>query len=301
MKSRKWMCLASLLAFAGVASAAHAADKASASLGTDINPTIIGGTPVASGKYPFMVTVQLKGFGGDNAYDRHWCGASLISPWLVLTAAHCAEGFESENLSVIAGRTVLTNDGQGVAADVDGIYVHPKYVAGDQGYDVAVLVLKSPITKIKPIELVTAGTDALERPGTLLTNTGWGNTIQQNPFPPGGSGVNSPNRLQGVDLPVVSYAECAFAYRNSRSITVTEGVDICAGRTGKDACQGDSGGPLFVALPGGKRFIQVGVVSRGEGCGATGYPGIFTRVANPDISAFIADPFSGVKLAPKSR
>ncbi|MEH6414012.1 S1 family peptidase [Pseudomonas sp. CGJS7] len=300
MKSRKWMYLASLLTFVGLVGSAHAADKNSVSPGTGVSPMIIGGDNVANGKYPFMVTVQLKGFGGDNAYDRHWCGASLISPWLVLTAAHCAEGFESENLSVIAGRTVLTNDKQGVAADVDGIYVHPKYLAGDQGYDVAVLVLKSPITKIKPIELVTAGTDALERPGTLLTNIGWGNTIQQNPFPPGGSGVSSPNRLQGVDLPVVSYAECAFAYRNSR-ITVTEGVDICAGRTGKDACQGDSGGPLFVALPDGKRFIQVGVVSRGEGCGSTGYPGIFTRLANQDISAFIANPFSGVKLARKAR
>ena len=51
-------------------------------------------------------------------------------------------------------------------------------------------------------------------------------------------------------------------------------------------------GPLFVALPGEKNFLQVGVVSRGAGCGATGYPGVFTRVANEEISAFIADPFS---------
>lgn len=294
MKAFKWIGLAATLALAGLSVSAQAAQPAQKDL---VRPQIIGGIDVGNGKYPFMVTVQLKLLGGANAYDNHWCGGSLISRWLVLTAAHCV-GFDAAQYSVIAGRTALKNDAQGIKAEVDSAYVHPKYLAGDGGYDVAILVLKTPIDKIKPVALVTAGTDALERPGTQLTNIGWGNTIQQNPFPPGGNGSRQPNRLQEVQLPVVSYAECAYAYRGT-GMLAAQGLDICAGRTGKDACQGDSGGPLFVALPGDKNFLQVGVVSRGSGCGATGYPGVFTRVANEEISAFIANPFSkGVKLAP---
>lgn len=293
MKALQWIGLAATLALAGLSATAQAAQK---DAGDIVRPQIIGGTDVSNGKYPFMVTVQLKLLGGENAYDNHWCGGSLISPWLVLTAAHCV-GFDAEQYSVIAGRTALKNDAQGIKAEVAATYVHPKYLAGDGGYDVAILELKTPITKIKPVALVTAGTDALERPGTSLTNIGWGNTIQQDPFPPGGSGVNQPNRLQEVQLPVVSYAECEYAYRGT-GMLASQALDLCAGRTGKDACQGDSGGPLFVALPGSKSFLQVGVVSRGAGCGATGYPGVFTRVANEEISAFIANPFAkGVKLA----
>ncbi|QQP97357.1 S1 family peptidase [Lysobacter enzymogenes] len=292
MKASHCIGLATVLALAGLSASAQAAQK---DAGDIVRPQIIGGIDVGNGKYPFMVTVQLKLLGGDNAYDNHWCGGSLISPWLVLTAAHCV-GFDAAQYTVIAGRTALKNEAQGIKAEVAAAYVHPKYLAGDGGYDVAILELKAPITKIKPVALVTAGTDALERPGTQLTNIGWGNTIQQNPFPPGGNGVNQPNRLQEVQLPVVSYAECEYAYRGT-GMLASQALDLCAGRTGKDACQGDSGGPLFVALPGSKNFLQVGVVSRGAGCGATGYPGIFTRVANEEISAFIANPAAkGVKL-----
>ena len=40
--------------------------------------------------------------------------------------------------------------------------------------DTAVIHLASPINGIAPVQLVTPGVDALERPGTLATVTGWG-------------------------------------------------------------------------------------------------------------------------------
>ena len=52
---------------------------------------------------------------------------------------------------------------------------------------------------------------------------------------------------------------------------------ICAGEIagGKDSCQGDSGGPLFIIdqIVKKVKFVQVGIVSYGDGCGEVYKPG----------------------------
>jgi secreted trypsin-like serine protease len=47
----------------------------------------------------------------------------------------------------------------------------------------------------------------------------------------------------------------------------------------KDTCQGDSGGPLVGKTANGT-FIQVGIVSWGEGCGIPTVHGVYTRLAS---------------------
>ncbi len=250
---------------------AEAADRVS------VRPQVVGGQDVPDGKYPFMVSIGYKKAGG-NQYERHFCGGSLIGPYVVLTAAHCMV-FAPEEMVVTVGRTMLTST-QGVKRNVTRYEVHPKY--GSQGYDVALVYLDRPVNKIKPIKLVTPGADALERPGRVVTAIGWGN-IRQQPVGPGDGGWHQPDRLREVRVLIVSDDECAISYEGR----IHAETEICAGRTNKDTCQGDSGGPLFSKVPGRDEYVQIGITSWGYGCGATGYPGVYTRLSNTEIGRFV--------------
>ncbi|ROT77357.1 putative trypsin-1-like [Penaeus vannamei] len=100
--------------------------------------------------------------------------------------------------------------------------------------------------------------------GKTATATGWGTTS---------SGGSSSDTLREVDVTVLSNTACqSGSYGSAIKDTM-----LCAGSTGKDSCQGDSGGPL-VFKDGGGNYDQIGVVSWGYGCGARGYPGVYTRV-----------------------
>ena len=52
-------------------------------VGLVVDPRIIGGTPTDGQEYPFFVQA-------DTDESGFYCGASLIAPDVVLTAAHCA-------------------------------------------------------------------------------------------------------------------------------------------------------------------------------------------------------------------
>jgi secreted trypsin-like serine protease len=260
---------------------------------------IIGGRPVPDGAYPFQAALLAESFG-DNDHQRQYCGGSLISPFHVLTAAHCVDFIGDEpgqlplsDLRVVVGRTVLSS-AQGERRAVVDIAVHPQWSPETFSYDAAVITLAAPVLTVRPVRLVTPGTDALERPGTQATVTGWGNTIAQ-PAGPGGGGTNYPDRMQQATVPIVSRADCRTAY--AAADAVINATMLCAGRTNRDTCQGDSGGPLFLRAVGTPGFIQVGITSWGLGCGATGFPGVYTRLGNRRIGNFVLQVTGGVPVA----
>jgi secreted trypsin-like serine protease len=229
---------------------------------------IVGGGQAVNDEYPFMAALLSKGPG--TAYERQFCGASLVDPYTILTAAHCVEGAKPKDLQVAVGRTQLSDSEQGEVRGVVDINVHPRYLNGQGAYDSALLLLRRPVDSVEPIALPTPGTDSLLRPGQKATVIGWGTTAFGQ--------ANYPDRLREVNVPILSHDECLVSYPE-----YDKKVDFCAGTEGKDSCQGDSGGPIFRTVPGTQTRIQIGTVSRGDGCAAQGAPGIYTSTSSASL------------------
>lgn len=263
---------------------------------------VIGGKPVPDDTYRFQVALLNTEYGDDDR-DRQFCGGSLIGPYTVLTAAHCVDDLGDDpetqtplsEIRAVIGRTVLSSK-QGVRLTPVGVEVHPRWNSDlGTGPDVAVLYLPKPV-RIPPVLLATRGSDALERPGRAATVTGWGNTARQ-PTGPGDGLVEPANRLRAAQVPIVADDECAAAYTFGDDDRGFDGAEmICAGRTDVDTCQGDSGGPMFVTTPAGYR--QIGITSWGYGCGATGFPGVYTQVSAPTINDWVTQTTGGLPPQP---
>ncbi|CAH0002181.1 unnamed protein product [Clonostachys byssicola] len=78
--------------------------------------------------------------------------------------------------------------------------------------------------------------------------------------------------LRKVSIPIVSRDKCQVAYPSSN---ITE-IMFCAGTGGKGSCDYDSGGPVIDQAIG----EVVGLVSWGNGCARSDYPGVYVRVGN---------------------
>ncbi|GAB3062086.1 S1 family serine peptidase [Stenotrophomonas tumulicola] len=283
----------------GAAEASAASPAGNPSPQSLTKPFIIGGSEVAQGRYPYVAELTLKRQGSDDV-PYHACGGSLISPSVVLTAAHCVTGMVGRrgaalatDLNVVVNRADQRQTHLGQERRVrynarNGQYdiiIHPRYgEGGTHAFDVAVILLDKPVTGVEPLKLPSPGSDAMERPGALLTVAGWGNTFSD-------TGVDQPEGLRSVRVPVVASWECSFAYPmdNPRpSGRFQPGSMMCAGVRGQDSCQGDSGGPLFAEVPGTTTVVQVGVVSWGNGCGKAGMPGVYAKLSAPEIFEFIS-------------
>lgn len=239
-------------------------------------PDIVGGQEADIAEYPWQVYLETS----KSPNERYMCGASLIAPQWVLTAAHCVYDESSNRLLTVdvvvlgAHDLSLQYEAGRQIFHATQVIVHPGYDAYELDNDLALIELDSvaQITDyVAPVGLAASPDDAwMLAAGVEATVTGWGEM----------GGTDASDVLMEVAVAVVDRQTCQAAYAH-----LGYGVSInmlCAGYPagGKDTCRGDSGGPLIVP-DGLGNWKQIGIVSWGYyPCAQPDYYGVYTRVSN---------------------
>lgn len=203
---------------------------------------------------PYQVSIQW--------YNFHFCGGTLYSRNMVVSAAHCLDKRDPEDIFVRAGSSIPGVGGQ--IFGVVGIAIHEQYSRNLSTYDIAIMRLDVCVRLSDRIQTIKLA-KSVPRNNAAVLVSGFGRTK---------SGKLA-EHLMGVVVHIFSRKKCAKIFGDEYIIE----ANICAAARGRDACQGDSGGPLVY-----KKQL-VGVVSWGKGCANRMFPGVYSSV--PYLSAWI--------------
>lgn len=219
-----------------VASAGSTPDPAS--------PYIVGGGQ-ASENYAFMASLHANG--------EFQCGASLVSPTVAVTAAHCVEG--SAAYMVRVGSANRSSGGE--TSTVGEVLIHPQY-------DFAVLRLTQPV---QAQSIAISDEAPLGTPTRIL---GWGQVTPE----------------RGADEGSESLKELDTTLVDSGCTSISPEGELCVDSpldengVPQGACYGDSGGPAIVRV--GNTWQLIGATSRGGNDSMTcaEAPSIYTDVTS---------------------
>lgn len=205
---------------------------------------IAHGTSAPRGRYPWFCSMEVK----DGTGWLQVCGGVLVSPNVVLTAAHCPlliPELGGEQRVAVGRYSVATNQGVQVRRVKRVVYYQRGLTPSMMGTpspsfkDVALLVLdrpcKGPFASIAPSKY---------RLPKRVTALGFGMMNEAG---------EQPRILQEVDLDVVACKNKIGKHLICAVNTKTQG----------SACPGDSGGPLLVKGARGEDMV-VGVTSGGS-------------------------------------
>jgi secreted trypsin-like serine protease len=254
---------------------------------------VIGGMLAGEHAVPFLAAI----FVPQVSETGVWCIGALIAPDKVLTAARCVY---SGNLELIPPDfwAVALNPGN---ADLSGQERHSVsavdvapgfdpytcfYVGSINDYllchdDAAVLTLTRPVRGVEPVSLVKAGDGSLTRTGRRLTIAGWG-----------GKSMNYPQRDNAyrATIPVFDPGKCARIWESLNGsgdgpLRFSRSQHFCTYKVGVSACYQEMGSPAISESRG--RQTLVGVFSSTMLCATAKWPGVYTRLSNPELNDWI--------------
>ncbi|KAI9008549.1 trypsin-like cysteine/serine peptidase domain-containing protein [Hyaloraphidium curvatum] len=266
------------------------------STGGGLSPNIVGGSATGANKYPWVAFLGWVDPSSNSLSPA--CTGSLISPTLVLTAAHCVKMPLNRWIVWInrADWSAPADGRRGFYFSVKRIWTPPNWNPSTTYGDIALFQIELSNARSSPL-----GTSfyfgnpsgSTNWPTPVAINLGFPSIPSTNPASVGdarlkrgqavgwglmrradGQGFQSANSLQEVQVPIVAHDQCRGYFGN-----VDDSVVCAGGDAGRNVCNGDSGGPLYMTDDAG-RPVVVGVTSKGPTqCGIAGVPAVWTRVS----------------------
>ncbi len=203
-----------------------------------------------------------------------FCTGALISPTVMLTAAHCNPGVAT--VKVTFDSKVLNS----AVMYVGQYHAHPEYRAQQNDpHDIAVIVFDQPIPNVTPAKLPTLGLfDTLKSNGLLANTTytavGYGG--QERTFDSKGGWTISYQDAR-------EWSVSSFGALNESWLRLSQNNAVGNGGT----CYGDSGGPNFFGSGKGETKMLAGTTITGDvPCVQSN---VIYRLDTPSARAFLAD------------
>uniref|UniRef100_A0A224XDU5 Phenoloxidase-activating factor 2 n=1 Tax=Panstrongylus lignarius TaxID=156445 RepID=A0A224XDU5_9HEMI len=228
------------------------------------------------GEVPWMVRLLFMDNGQINDTFL-MCGGALITPSVVLTAAHCVNNINNNQMVVRAGDWNIQQNFEPIAPqdrNVIRTILHPEFNSRNLANDIALIGLESPMRLTQTVDIVCTPDAQRVVNGSACLASGWG----KNELSRYGTYQDT---LRKVSLPLIDKAECQTKLRKTKLgkyFTLLPGFLCAGGSQNSDTCEGDGGGPLYCPIQSEPdRFAVVGVISWGIDCGK-GNPAVFADV-----------------------
>ncbi|GAB0089520.1 venom serine protease [Sergentomyia squamirostris] len=227
---------------------------------------IVGGREASVNEFPMVAGIV------DSINKEIYCGATLISNYLALTATHCVSKKSLSTLGLVVGEHDVTTNKETTYTKIYRLQSATCYSGNcdlevEPG-DIAILktiaeIQMNPGVGIACLPWKYYTENETQFASETVEVAGWGLLEFAG---------KKATVLQKVALNVLSTPQCKEAYGNTANDNY-----ICTYTPGKDTCQMDSGNGLLWTGSDNGRLYEIGVLSKGLGC-ASNTPALSERV-----------------------